>query len=134
VAPEPLPADELLALATARVSPTDENDTDDWPAPGPLHDRDHWLVYLLMEEFGVPPHPGPAHTWPPALVADLRRARYAVAYARRKAQRGGAPNQRVERVLGHDDRAKLDVARRARDAVVATWLVAQRGGPPRRRR
>jgi hypothetical protein len=129
-----LPADELLALATARVTGATDDETDDWPTPSALHDRDHWLVYLMMEEFGVPPAPGPAHTWPPALVADLRRARYAVAYARRKAQRGGASRGRVERVLAPDDRAKLDAARRARDQVVTAWLVAQRGGPPRRRR
>jgi hypothetical protein len=130
-----MPADELLALATARVTSPDD-DTADWPAPGPLYDRDHWLVYLLCEEFGVPPHPGPAHDWPPALVADLRRARYAVAYARRAGGRGSGVGGRgpIERSLATDDRAKLDAARRARDAVVSRWLAAQRAGPPRRRR
>lgn len=128
-----MPADELLHLATARVAGADDQ-TDEWPAPGPLHDRDHWLVYLLMEEFGVAPHPGPAHLWPPTLVADLRRARYAVAYARRQTTRSVGQRQPVERALTTDERSKLDAARQARDVVVARWLVAQRGGPPGRRR
>lgn len=118
-----MPAEELIAAAEARVADPPEGD---WPAPRALHDRDHWTVYVMWQEFDVAPFPGPAHAWPPALVADLRRAAYAEAYARRRKAKTVGPRDRIEQALAPDDAGLLARSRRERDRVVGDFVRAQR--------